>query len=126
MNMNEPTIEIARRDGVLISIKAIMPTWQKKLEDGSIEVSLPMLGGAIAHVDSETEIEDTITNMFKGFCLMVEKHGKGLEHELEIIGWKLNKRHRVNQSLLNMQPKNPVYDFMINTGDTRLLQVAYD
>ncbi|MFB9842686.1 hypothetical protein [Mucilaginibacter ginsenosidivorans] len=121
---NEPTFEIFREDGVLISVKAIIPTWTKQADDGSIEILLPHLGGATIFVESEDDVDKTIDDMFKAFCIMVEKHGNGLEHELEAIGWKSFKKHKVNQSLLNMLPERPVYDFMINTGSTRVLQTA--
>lgn len=122
MNTTEPTIEISRGNGVL-QVKAIIPTWTKEMEDGTIKILLPHLGGAVAFVETAREVEKTINEMFEAFCIMVEKHGQGLEHELELIGWKQLRKHKVNHSLLNMQPKPGVYDFMLTTGDSRLLQV---
>lgn len=123
MQKQQPTIEISRHNGSL-TIKAIMPTWAKKQDDGSIQILLPHLGGATTFVDSEEEIQNTVNDLFKGFCIMVEKHGNGIEKELELIGWTMVKKHKVNQSILNIQSRQPVYDSMLSTADTRLLKFA--
>lgn len=111
-------MEITRKGDALSSIKVFMPTWQKKGIDGKIYISLPVFGVetyAMDEIDAETAIKEAVAC----FCIMAESHGKGLENELELLGWS---RDDINGNVLDITPDNFAFGSMIDTGEQRALE----
>lgn len=119
-NNNEASIEAIRKDGVLCSVKLIMPAWEKVIEDGTTEVNLPLLGistSSSGSADSEAAFEEAV----KIFCIAAEKFGEGLDAELTDLGWKLEqdtqKSHIFNVS------DGPFVEELMKTGDPMALEL---
>lgn len=116
MHTSEANIEIIRRNGKLISLSVIMPTW--KQEDGhKFIVTIPLFAiktSAKNHDDADTAIEEAL----KSFCIQSEKFGQGIEKELESIGWKV-KSASDNITLLNFSTSDTdiVLEQIMETGD---------
>lgn len=121
---SEPIVEINRSEGFL-SVKAIMPTWNKLDENGHICIRMPLLGAdAITHALNDDDAEVAVNEAFQCFCMVSEKHGMGLENELEFIGWKKEPNSDKNKSILTLNSDVPAYDSIMDTGDTRVLEYS--
>lgn len=119
------TIDIQRVEGKLTSIKVLMPTWNQFCEDNSINVEMPVFGIS-TQVSEESEIDEAIKEAIIIFCIASEKHGKGLEKELEVIGWKKERGQTKSHALLNVQPKTTMFEQMMSTGETRAMMINLD
>lgn len=124
MNHNQPTIEIIRNSDTL-RVNAIMPVWTKKDSEGKIELLIPLLGeDVVTCALNEEDAEIAINEVFKAFCLVSEKHGMGLENELEYIGWEKVETIDKNKFILIVPSPKPILERVMETGDNRLLSVA--
>jgi hypothetical protein len=88
MNTTEANIRITRNGARISSISVFMPIWNKLSDQGNLVVKLPLLGiETIAkdEADAETAIKEAISS----FCIVAERHGQGLEKELQSLGWEL-------------------------------------
>jgi hypothetical protein len=117
MKTSEANIEIVRIDGKLVSISVIMPTWNKVEHDKGISVNLPLLGiktWAKNDDDAEIAIEEAI----KSVCIVAERFGRGIETELEAIGWSMIHKSD-SLALLNfsVESTNTVLEQIMETGD---------
>ena len=114
------SIEIAREDHKLSSASVIMPTWNRKGNDGKIYAKIPFLG-LETYGNDENDLDKAVEEAFACFCIASEKHGLGLESELEYIGWtKTDKKDEVH-SFLQAVTENEAFESALNTGDTRAL-----
>lgn len=123
MNTNEILFEITRENGVLTSAKIIMPTWSRTGEDGNVYVKLPLLGEISTFGVDEEDADIAIREAFECFCIVAEKHGKGLEKELELLGWNRAKKKSPikHYALLNFKVHNPAFNNITKTGDVMAL-----
>lgn len=117
---NVVKIEITRAKGKLMSIKAFMPTWQRSGYDGKIYISIPFFG-IETYAISEESVDQAINEAIQCFCIAAEQVGKGLEEELEDMGWKLEKEK--DHSYMDIESSSPAIDFMLNTGDPYALEL---
>ena len=122
MNTNEILFEISRENGVLTSAKIIMPTWSRVGEDGNIYIEIPLLELSTFGANEE-DAEVAIKEAFECFCILAEKHGKGLERELELLGWNraIKKNPVKHYALLNFKSPNPAINNMAKTGASMAL-----
>lgn len=113
MRTTDANIEICRANNVLQSISLIMPVWHKCNEDGFIEIHMPLFGlKTIA--SNEEAIEKAVTEAVHCFAISAEKFGKGLEFELQMLGWQSADEE---ESLLQFIAPNDVFQQVIETGD---------
>lgn len=102
-----------------------MPTWNKSNDDGKIIIKIPLLGEVVTCAESEEDAEIAVKEAFHCFCLVAEKHGMGLENELEFIGWIRSTEQLENgQTVLNFLADQPVWERVMDTADSRLLSFA--
>jgi len=119
---NEVSMEITRNGHALSAVKVIMPTWDRTGKDNKIYVSIPFLGIETYGIDEE-DADLAVKEAFKCFCLVAEKHGLGLESELEYLGWERQEQISPDHSFFNVQPKSRAIESMVNTGDKRAIQL---
>jgi hypothetical protein len=119
---SEPIIEI-NREGKTLSVKAIIQTWNK-FEGGHICIHIPFLGGLITHAENEQDAEKAVEEAFHCFVIISEKHGMGVENELSFIGWNKESGESKNHSIFTIDNLNSAMESMMETGDTRVLEVA--
>ncbi|MEZ2446110.1 hypothetical protein AB6805_30555 [Chitinophaga sp. RCC_12] len=87
MSTTEANIKITRNGDKLASIAVSMPVWNKISDHNHLLIKLPLLGiDTIAkdEMDAEKAIEEAIIS----FCIVADKHGQGIEKELQALGWK--------------------------------------
>lgn len=112
-------MKISRRGGELVGVSIIMPTWLEKRENGSFCVKLPLLGDIQSYAESEEDVTVAVNEVVELFCRAAEKFGKGLEKELELLGWvqSLPKAKNKTVALLRYKSNNsPVFESMAQTG----------
>jgi hypothetical protein len=112
---NEATIAINRKEHG-ISLSVIMPIWKKE-HDGHISVRIPFFGiKTIA--SNEDDIHEAVEESLMCFIISAEKFGKGLESELEGIGWILHEKHGDN-SLMDFHAfhENTIVEQIMETGE---------
>jgi hypothetical protein len=120
-------MEITREEGILSSVSVVMPTWHTVANDGKLYAKIPFLGISTYGID-EDDLNIAIKEAFIGFCIAAEKHGLGLEKELEFLGWKLVNT-RLNHTILDaasIYENGGVLETIVETGNTRVLNVALD
>lgn len=117
MKLSEANIEITRFKNTLSSISVIMPTW-KHQEDEVLTVTIPLFGIKTFAKNME-DAEIAISEAIKCFCIASERFGKGVEKELEYIGWDFKAAIGANTSLLNysIESTNVVLESIMETGD---------
>jgi hypothetical protein len=105
-------------------MKAIMPIWNKIEDNGHISISIPLLG-IETFSNSENDIEQFVKEALTCFCIIAEKHGRGVEKELEALGWKTDASAKNSKAdhILSVNPATPIYAGMMKTGDRAVLQV---
>ena len=118
---NEVSMEITRNGNALSAVKVIMPTWNRTGADNKVYVSIPFLGIETCG-ESPEDADTAVKEALKCFILISEKYGLGLESELEFLGWD-RKESDQHHSLFNVQPKNRAFESMVNTGDSRAIQL---
>lgn len=117
-------MEITRSGEVLSSVKVIMPIWQKVGDNKLIYIDLPFFGLSTCARDEE-DVEVALKEAVSCFCLAAERHGLGLESELEFVGWEKEINQKDSEhSFMNLIPNNTAFDFMINTGETQALELT--
>jgi hypothetical protein len=117
MNTLEANIEITRQDGHLSSVSVVMPSWNKIGDDNVIVVDLPLFG-LKTFAASDNDIDVAIEEAIKGFCLIAEKFGKGLDAELLALGWTAIQNENEHISLdFNIPDDNSVFEQIMQTGD---------
>lgn len=119
---NEVSIEITRHDNKLSAVSIIMPTWNELGNDNKIYAKMPFLGIETYGKD-EDDLQIAIKEALTCFCIIAEKHGLGLEHELEFLGWVKEDNPTNDHSILRNVPANKSIDSVLSTGDTRALMV---
>jgi hypothetical protein len=121
----ETKIEVTRKEGKLTSIKVIMPTWHDHGDDGQIYTTMPFLGGlttySLDHSDSEIAIKEAI----HCFCIASEKHGMGVERELQSLGWEVDEESQ-NSIILSIPTMNQIFDLVVKTGETKALDIEME
>lgn len=119
---NPISMEITRNGLIISAVKVIMPTWDRKGDDGKTYVSIPFLGLETYGINDE-DVDLAIEEVIKCFVIAAEKNGLGLESELEFLGWEKVQNQPIEKehSLFNVIPKESVYESIVNTGDTRAL-----
>lgn len=131
MNLEEAELEVTRSNNKIVEIKVIMPTWARKDNSGKFYIKMPLLGGIETFCDNELEIQEAVEEAIKGFVLVAEKYGEGLELELKSIGWSLDPLMEIendnSKSHLQLIPQNDVFNSMLTTGNTSSynLQLQY-
>ena len=115
---SEPIIEI-KRDGKILSVKAIIQTWNRS-EGNHICITIPFLGGLITHAENEQDAEKAVEEAFHCFVIISEKHGMGIENELTFIGWNREEGEDKNHSIFTIENLNSAMESMMETGDTRV------
>ena len=122
---NEPIIEVIRTNGRLSTIKVIMPTWNELGEDNKIYTKMPMLGGLITYAIDELDADIAVREAIHCFCIASEKFGIGLENELMRIGWNIVSEIE-NHTVLSIHSEMPAFEFMLETGDTKALDIELE
>ena len=117
MITSEANIEITRHDGVLHSISAVMPVWNKTGEDDIIAVNIPLFGMKTFATD-EADVDIAIEEAIKCFCIASEKFGNGLNQELVDLGWTAveNEKERISLDY-NIPDDNFVFEQLMQTGE---------
>jgi hypothetical protein len=117
MDKREANIEIFRQAGKLTSISVIMPTWTKQEHDDTLSVNIPLFGIKTVAKDEE-DAEVAIEEAIKSFCIIAEKCGKGLERELETLGWSfVNENETYSLLTYSVSETNVVMEQIMQTGD---------
>lgn len=116
------SMKITRNDHKLSSVSVIMPTWNRKSEDGKIYASIPFLGLETCGLD-ESDLDTAIEEALTCFCIAAEKHGLGLESELQFLGWTQAEPLDENHSILSNNAGNESMVAALSTGDTRAIKV---
>lgn len=128
MNIVEANIEITRSGEKLTSISVLMPVWSKPSEfDGNTIVKLPLLAIETIAKDDQ-DAEKAIEEALKSFCIAAEKHGQGLEKELQALGWSQVDQAGKPVLGFNVTDTDAVIDRLIQTGDNYVnerLEIAY-
>lgn len=117
MENNSATIRIERKKNLLAAVEVIMPVWSKKSGDGFLEISLPLLNistWAKDEDDSEIAIQEAVA----GFCWVCEKHGKGLDKELEHLGWHKDQKNSA-ETFFNLESESILFESLLNTGESK-------
>lgn len=86
MSTIEAEIQITRTGNKVIAISFKIPVWTEKSFDGSIKVNIPYICNTV-WVDDMQEVSKAVEETMHGDCIIAEKLGKGIEKELEGIGW---------------------------------------
>lgn len=121
MNSDNISIELSRVNGILKEVSISNLIWTKQNSFGSTEICLPFLG-IYTSSPSENEIDVSIEEAIKGFCIACEKYGKGLESELESIGWiNLDSDRHV----FNIAPQTDAFDMVLKTGHTSFHTITF-
>lgn len=115
MRITEANIEINRKDGKLHSISIDMPIWDKIGEDDFMSVNIPLLGIKTFAKD-EDDAQLAIKEAINLFCITNEKFGKGLETELQILGWEFISEKN-DSILMAYSTSNFIFDEMMQTGE---------
>jgi hypothetical protein len=125
MSTQKIVLEIGRNNNELTSVKVIMPTWSRIGDDGNIHIKMPLLGDIETFASNEEEAGTAVREAFQCFCLAAERFGKGLEKELENLGWErhIQQSKRKHFVSLNINSKNQAFNSMVNTGELIALSV---
>lgn len=105
---SDATMTISRENGVLHSISLVMPVWIKN--DGILTIDLPFFKTK-TYARTEAEVDKAIEEAVKSFCIASERFGKGVEKELELLGWE-----KVDDTLGFNLPQSEVMDQILHTG----------
>lgn len=115
MRSREAAIRISRTDNHLANVSVIMPIWSKlDPSDGKLYISIPLFGLKTVATD-ENDVQDAVQESIKCFCIAAEKHGLGLESELEYVGWE-QLANKDGQLIFETQ-KSTVMDSIMETAD---------
>ena len=122
MEQNNPTIEITRKNGVLNLVKIIMPTWNELGEDNKVYSKIPLLGGLTTYAMNESDADMAVREAIHCFCVASEKHGMGLEKEIQCIGWELfSKKEETSTFIIHSEVT--VFELMMETGHTKAMEL---
>lgn len=117
MSTSEANIKITRRAGKLSVISVSMPVWSKISSHDNLLIKLPLLGiDTIAkdEMDAEKAIEEAIIS----FCIVADRFGKGVERELEALGWKIFSRDKDAPGLEYEVPESQdMLERLLETGE---------
>jgi hypothetical protein len=119
MGTRDISMKISRIGGQLVGVSMIMPTWLEERENGSFSVKLPLLGDIQSYAQGEEDVTIAVNEIVELFCLAAEKFGKGLEKELEMLGWEKVSPKAKNKTVALLRYKSnnsPVFDSMAQTG----------
>lgn len=119
---NEASIEIIRKDGVVSSVKVIMPAWCKINDDGTLKVEIPLFK-ITTFADNEEDAHEAIKEAIMCFCISAQKFGNGLEQELKELGWTSETSAESNHSLFNINSNAPFIEDLMNTGESMALDL---
>jgi hypothetical protein len=122
---HEPIFQIKRNNGKISSITVIMPVWQERGEDEKVYLKLPMLGGLRTYASNTQDSEKAIKEAIQIFCTAAEKHGLGIEGELQILGWNISSEDNDNTQL-KMQISSPMFDLMLDTGEPTAVNIEME
>jgi len=121
MNEVSATIGVSRIDGKLSEVKVIMPTWNRVGNDSKIYINIPFFGiETFGHDENDCDI--AIEEAIKCFCLIAEEEGLGLDFELEFMGWKIQENSDKSNHIFNVNPSNPAFELMMQTGSQTALE----
>lgn len=98
MKTSEANIKLVKRDNKISSLSVIMPMWQKA-EDEAVIVNIPLFNIKTFARNEEGAIV-AIEESLKCFCISAENFGKGVEIELQLLGWQIVSEDD-NETLLN-------------------------
>ena len=116
----EAKIEVTLDEGKM-SIKAFMPVWERKSSsnDGQTYIQIPLLG-LETYGRGEKDIDMAIREAIAAFCVVAIRHGKGIDKELQLLGWEATSRrvmkHRI---IMKVAPKAPIFSGVLETGSKR-------
>lgn len=114
--INEASIEIIRKKGVLTSVSIAMPIWDKEASDELLAIDIPLFGIKTVAKDA-LDAEIAIHESVELFCLSAEKFGKGLETELKVMGWGfISQEKDLTTMSFSIPAKNTVIDQIMSTG----------
>lgn len=118
MDIPEANIEIFRDNGSLSKISVIMPKWNTPEEDDSIcGINIPLFG-LKTFAKNEDDAKVAIKEAILCFCISAEKFGKGIEVELQALGWSLEEEDK-NRVLLayKVSSSDVVLEQIMQTGE---------
>lgn len=112
----EANIEITRANG-LVTISVSMPTWNKQTDSGFVEVSIALLGIRTFARDQD-DAERAISEAIQCFCIQADRFGRGLDKELEDLGWHLQHEQATIKLMdFPIQKNNLVMDQLMQAGE---------
>lgn len=116
--MESATVHIQRKNGVISSVKIVMPVWISNSANNShIDIKIPLLQ-IDTFVDDESEMDEAINEVVTNFIIFSEKHGGSLENQLELMGWK-----KEESSILNLDSVGTPFEAIMETGTEKSLQI---
>lgn len=120
MKTTEANFKITRLDGKIHSVSVFMPTWNKVEDENPFTtVHIPLLGlKTIASTNSTNDAFSAINETIKGFCILSEKFGQGIEKELEVLGWTVVETNETN-TIMNfaIEPSDFILEQIMETGN---------
>jgi len=116
MDTIEANIKITREKDKHVSVSVNMPIWNKRTEDGNLKVMIPFLGiDTIA--SNEADAESAVGEAICSFCIVSDKFGRGIEKELQELGWTL-MLDDAGDPVWGYSFTEPVLDRIVNTGES--------
>lgn len=115
MQIPEANIEIQRNEKALVSVSVVMPVWDKRADDGSISISIPLFNMK-TFAKSQEEVEVALEEAIHAFCFNAERFGRGLESELQSLGWSFSSCEG-SVMIYSVSDRNVVLEQIMTTGD---------
>jgi hypothetical protein len=127
MSTIEPVFKITRIATKISSISVEMPIQTERSFDGYLKVHMPLLDIMIWAKDQEY-VEEAVKAALIGLCLAAEQFGKGMEKELESMGWILTGKE-ADSSIFTYDSVNrkTILERIMRTSDNYInkqLQIA--
>lgn len=116
--MESAIVHITRTDGKLASVNVVIPIWISSQDNNNhFDIKIPLLH-LETFVDNLEETDIAIDEVVTNFILLAEKHGGGLENQLELMGWKME-----GSTVLNLDSVGTPFEGIMETGTEKSLHI---
>lgn len=118
MKQSPGNIVISRKGGKLHTISVAMPIWDNIGEDGFLSIDIPLFN-LKSFAKDESNADESIREAIVAFCIGAEKHGKGLETELKVLGWSFtDQTENMTVMSFELSERNFMLNRVMQTGES--------
>lgn len=110
----EANIKINKNGGKVIFISVAMPICVQRNNFGNLSVQLPLLDFETIASDG-TDAKKAIKEAIVSFCIIAEKFGRGIEKELQELGWENEGEDNL---VFKINGTGSILEEIFNTGES--------